>query len=130
MKRKKIDTIYIVPMSLEHRLALWVSLDLAHFLLNPKEFGIDHNLLFITSDKLQKHDGDDRSIDIEFSRPQLLTAFATLQCACLYLDGIWKHFDTPIMARIDTELKELDITIRNLKNTFSQIVSGIQKEMY
>lgn len=116
MKRKSPK--FKLSMSHDFRTALWIAMDLLSFVLRDEI----HNDTLIRSERISKKlidaDAIADSVIIDFSTMDYLTAVSALEYAVLYLNGIHKHFSTPIMPRIHQELFEYEIVIRVLCNDF------------
>lgn len=116
MKRKSPK--FKLSMAHNFRTALWIALDLLSFVL-PDEI---HNQTLIRSNRISQKlidsDAITESVIIEFTIMDFLVAVSALEYAVLYLNGIHKHFSTPIMPRIHQELFEYEIVIRALCNDF------------
>ena len=116
MKRKSPK--FKLSMAHDLRTALWISLDLLSFVL-PAEI---HPGTIIRSErisqKLSDSDAITEAVIIEFSAMDFLTAVSALEYAVLYLNGIHKHFSTPISPSIHQELFKYEIAIRALRNDF------------
>lgn len=116
MKRKSPK----IKLSMCHdlRTALWVSMDLLVFVLDSE---IDAKTLLHAeriSQKLLASDSVSTPITIEFTSADFSAAVSALKYAVLYLDGIHKHFSTPILQRVHQDLFEYEIVIRILCNDF------------
>lgn len=116
MKRKSPK----IKLSMCHdlRTALWVSLDLLAFVQDLK---MDEKAILRSeriSQKLIASDSISTPITIEFTSADFKVAVSALKYAVLYLDGIHKHFSTPILQRVHQDLFEYEIVIRVLCNDF------------
>ena len=105
-------------MSHDFRTALWVSMDLMAFVI-PGEINTvatEHSERI--SQKLSTCDDVCDPVVVEFTVSDFLAAISGLEYARLYMDGIHKHFLTPIPQRMQDELHTYEGAIRAIRNDF------------
>lgn len=116
MKRKNIFKLALSP---NQRLALWVSLDLLHWVSGSNRPKFSDETIDHISDTFDSLDGDVKTYEFNFTATHHRACSFALKYARLYLNGDFRHFDLPIPENIDSELKELAPVILALSEHFS-----------
>lgn len=122
--RVNVNDLFVFPLCLFERHAVWSSLDLLRFST------LKVNLQFV--DQLcaffQKHDGEDVVVDLEIKPHLVLICFRALTVAVQYLDGIRKNFpdSSPELDFVAGELSSLSPIVRNLQNRFRKAADVIK----
>lgn len=127
MKKDRVNAndLFVFPLRLLERHAIWSSLDLLRFST------MKLNMRFV--DQLcaffQKHDGKDVIVDLEIKPHLVLICSQALTVAVQYLDGIRKNFPyaSPELDFVSDELASLSPIVRNLQNRFRQAADSIKK---
>lgn len=118
MKNKKRKNTVSYPLSLDQRLALWVSADLLQYLSVDTTPKFSSQVIESVCASFEPVDGDERIYEFDFTAAHHRVCSYALKYALLYLNGDFRYFDSPISDRIDSELHQLAPVIRQLADLF------------
>lgn len=123
MKRKRIKLAIVIPISLNFRNALWISLDYVRCIgaYSQSESDVLDNIC----DILQSHDGVDRIIDIEFSERELSFSRKCVRLSCQYLDFPLSSTSDILVPRIKEDLLEYGSYIQALNDALAKAAAQI-----
>lgn len=119
MTKKKRKNTVIVQLTPVQRLCLWSSLDLLSFIHKSNLPNVDFSTIDQLCGIFDQLDSDDRALGLELYPREHRICNIALKFACQYLDGQHTNFELPIIPKIDQDLKENEVAIRELHSLFS-----------
>lgn len=124
MKRKRSKLSITIPISLNFRTALWISLDYVRCIdaYSQSESVVLDQICEI----FQAHDGEDQLVDIEFSERELSFSRKCIRLACQYLDRPFPNSPDFLDPMISKALEEYASYIRLLNDALSNAASQLR----